>query len=269
MKLQLFTGADTAEAMAAARLALGPEALVLDQRCVRGGVEITAAIERAREEPPAPTDILARHGVPERLARILAASPLALPSRFRFGTLPDAPLMLVGPPGAGKTLATIRLATAALLAGEAPRVAGTDTRRAGNELASLLAVLGTAPHPDPTTANLIDTEGVDIFDPAARSALPETAATRVLMLPADLDPVVAAELARAWHAAGCTHVIATRLDLTPRLGALLAAADAARLTLTLASLSPATGTAMMALTPAFIARRLARAPARRHLDAES
>lgn len=267
MKLRHFSGADAAEAMAAARATLGPEALLLDQRRVGGLVEITAAIDTAEEEPPAAPDLLARHGVPAPLARLLAASPLALPSRFRFAPLPAGPVMLLGPPGAGKTLAVTRLATAALLAGETPRVATTDFRRAGNELAALLAVLGLVPQEAPAAATITDTEGVDIFAPCAEAGLPATTATRVLVLPADLDPATAAELARAWREAGCTHMIATRLDLTPRLGALLAAADAARLVLSLASLSPATGTAMTPLSPAFLARRLARAPVRRHLDA--
>ena len=265
MRLRLFTGTDTAQAIAAARAALGPDALVLEQRQVRGGVEITAAVESPDDQPPPPSDMLTRHGVPEPLARILATSPLALPSRLRFGALPEGPCMLVGPPGAGKTLAAIRLATAAVFAGETPRVAGADARRAGNELASLLAVLGLAPHPDPMSAGIIDTAGIDIFDPASHADLPVTHATCVLVLPADLDALCAAETAATWRAWGCTHLIATRLDLAPRLGALLAAADSG-LILTLASLSPAAGAAMMPLTPAFVARRLARAPTRKHID---
>lgn len=271
MKLRLFTGPDTAAAIAAARAALGPEALVLDQRRVRAGVEITAAIERASpdaadQDAPPPEELLARHGVSQPLARILATSPLALPSRLRFGAIPEGPLMLVGPPGAGKTLATIRLATAALLAGQVPGVASADARRAGDELGALLAVLGLAPHPDPMTASLVDTAGIDIFDPGSRAELPAGDAARVLVLPADLDPLVAAETAAAWRACGCTHLIATRLDLAPRLGALLAAADTG-LVLTLASLSSATGAAMVPLSAPFLARRLARAPTRRHIDA--
>ena len=261
MRLRVFTGADTAQAIAAARAALGPEALVLDQRRVRGGMEITAAVEQSPDNPPSASDMLARHGVPEPLARILAVSPLALPSRLRFSTLPEGPLMLVGPPGAGKTLATIRLATRAVLAGQTPRIAGTDMRRAGNELASLLAVLGLYPHPDAMTASIVDTAGIDVFDPPSHAELPAIQATRVLVLPADLDPVSAAETAAAWRACGCTHLIATRLDLTLRLGALLAAADTG-LVLTLASLSPATNVAMAPLTPGFLASRLARAPFR-------
>jgi flagellar biosynthesis protein FlhF len=269
MKLRLFTGADTAQAIAAARAALGPEALVLDRRRVRGGVEITAALERDGMDAPegdTPSEMLARHGVPEPLAGILTTSPLALPSRLRFGALPEGPLMLVGPPGGGKTLAAIRLAMGALLAGHSPRVAGVDTRRAGGELAALLAVLGLAPHPDPTTADIIDTAGIDIFDRASHAELPELRATSVLVLPADLDSASAAETARCWREWGCTHLIATRLDLAPRMGALLAAADAG-LVLTLGSLTPATGAAMTPLTAAFLARRLARAPTRRHQDA--
>ncbi len=243
MKLRLFTGKDTAAAIAAARAALGPEALVLEQRRVKGGVEIAAAVERAEEEAPPVPDLLARHGVAEPLARALAASPLALPARLRFGAVPEGPVMLVGPPGAGKTLAAIRLATAALLAGRSPRVTSADARRAGGELLSLLAVLGLAPHAEAASADIVDTAGIDVFDAAS-----------------------AAETARAWRGWGCTHLVATRLDLSPRLGSLLAAADAG-LVLALASLSPATGAAMVPLTPAFLARRLASAPTRRHLDA--
>jgi flagellar biosynthesis protein FlhF len=130
----------------------------------------------------------------------------------------------------------------------------------------LLAVLGLAPQPEPARASLVDTAGIDVFDPAAHAELPRTDAARVLVLPADLDPLCAAETAAAWQAHGCTHLIATRLDLAPRLGALLAAADRG-LTLALASLGAATGTAMTPLTPGFLARRLNRAPSRRHPDA--
>ena len=266
MKLRLFTGKDTAAAIAAARAALGPEALVLEQRRVKGGVEIAAAVERAEEEAPPVPDLLARHGVAEPLARALAASPLALPARLRFGAVPEGPVMLVGPPGAGKTLAAIRLATAALLAGRSPRVTSADARRAGGELLSLLAVLGLAPHAEAASADIVDTAGIDVFDAASRAELPKTDGARVLVLPADLDAASAAETARAWRGWGCTHLVATRLDLSPRLGSLLAAADAG-LVLALASLSPATGAAMVPLTPAFLARRLASAPTRRRLDA--
>lgn len=266
MKLRLFTGADTAQALAAARMALGPDALVLEQRRVRGGVEIVAAVERPDDNPPAPSDILAGHDVPEPLARILAASPLALQSRLRFGTLPEEPLMLVGPPGAGKTLAATRLTMAALLAGHSPRVTNADARRAGGELEALLAVLGLAPHEDTLNANLIDTAGIDIFDPASHAELPRVHATKVLVLPSDLDARAAAETAAAWRTWGCTHLIATRLDLASRLGALVAAADTG-LILTLASTSSTTGRAMTPLTPAFLAPRLARAPSRKHAHA--
>ncbi|MGH7042592.1 MAG: hypothetical protein ACREFY_10735, partial [Acetobacteraceae bacterium] len=98
--------------MAQIRAELGPDALILATRPVADGVEVTAALEPAEAIPPSPPDparaaALAWHGVPDPLRTALAAGPLeqALAATLRFASLDvaatAAPLLLIGPPGAG------------------------------------------------------------------------------------------------------------------------------------------------------------------------
>ena len=122
--------------------------------------------------------------------------------------LAAVPLLLAGPPGAGKTLSVARLATRLVMAGQSPMIITTDGRRAGatEQLAAFTRLLGltliVASHPatlarallrrTPGTPVLIDAPGTDPFDPASRdeiAGLASTAgATTVLVLPAGLDP---------------------------------------------------------------------------------
>ena len=89
----------------------------------------------------------------------------------------------------------------------------------------------------------------------AAAALLASAAP-VLVLPGGLDPSEAADLATAYAAAGATHMVATRLDQTRRLGGILAAAAAGGLTLTEAGIGPGATDGLVPLTPAFLAERL-------------
>jgi flagellar biosynthesis protein FlhF len=192
--------------------------------------------------------------------------------------------MLVGPPGAGKTLTCAKLAARRLLAGEtAPLVVTTDTERAGatEQLASFTRVLGAtlavAATPGaalkalarraPTQPALIDTAGTDPFDPGSARRLAElVAVTRpavALVLPAGLDPAEATDLARAFAALGATHVIPTRLDAVRRLGGVIAASHSAGLQLTEAGTGPEAAGGLVALDPAWLAARLR---VRRHAD---
>lgn len=273
-------------AMALVRSNLGPEALILSTRRVAGGIEVTAALESLPDaSPAAPALNIARnaalgwHGVPPRLIDLLKSGELvdALPRALSFGTLPlgnAAPLLLAGPPGAGKTLTTAKLATRLVMAGESPLVVTADGQRAGapEQLAAYTRLLGltlvVASTPAPLSRTLarrqdnapvlIDTPGLDPFDPAAREDLLALAATAgavtVLILPAGLDPAEAHELADAFAQAGATLLVATRLDLCRRLGGVLAAA--AKLTLTEAGVGPGAADGLRPLTPEFLAGRL-------------
>lgn len=310
MRLKLFRAADMAEALAQARATLGPDALILDSRRIAGGVELTAALDPAEPAAPAlppvpplperpacrpaapaaddgPARVLAYHGVPaalraalEHAAGTLGTLEQALAARIGFAPLSWArPLLLAGPPGAGKTLTAARLATRLVLSGLRPLVITADGRRAGaaEQLAAYTRLLGldliVADTPallaralarrGPGAPVLIDGWGIDPLaeaDIAALRALAEAAgAGLVAVLPAGADPDEAAEHAAALHAAGARVGVATRLDLARRLGAVLAAA--AILPLAEAGLGPGAADGLVPATPALLAARLRRGPA--------
>ena len=148
------------------------------------------------------------------MADALGAGELdaALAATLAFAPLPLArkapPLLVAGPPGAGKTLTVARLATRLVMAGIAPLVITADGKRAGaaEQLAAFTRLLGlnliVANHPvtlgralahrQDGAPVLIDAPGTDPFDPAQRDELAAFAntvnATVALVLPAGLHP---------------------------------------------------------------------------------
>jgi flagellar biosynthesis protein FlhF len=288
MKVKLYRAAGIREAMAQVRRDLGADALILATRRVSDGIEVTAALEEAGTPAPAPVDAqrlaaLDYHRVSAGVARKLAAGPLpfALTAAFRFSKLQlgrgGRPLLLVGPPGGGKTLTVARLAARLVMEGIKPMVITADDRRAGavEQLAAFTRVLGLrlVAISDAVALRraladraadvpvLIDAPGLDPFDPAQRdemTALAEVAeATVALVLPAGVDAAEAADLAAAHAAARATLLIATRLDLARRLGGVLAAAEAG-LAMTEAGTGPGVADGLTPMTAAFLAQRLMR-----------
>jgi flagellar biosynthesis protein FlhF len=315
MRLKIYRAATIAEAMGQARAELGAEALILSTRRVGQGVELTAALEPSTEAPAPPSRLVARpvaqpadqpvahtfawapapadssrallwHGLPPDIAHRLSDATLAesLAAMLRFGTLPlqphGPPLLLAGPPGAGKTLTIARLATRFVLGGERPLVITADGRRAGaaEELAAYTRLLGldlvvaSTPamllrallHRDAGAPVLIDTTGVSPFAPAQMAAVAAlgaaVAATPVLVLPAGQDPHEAADHAAAFAAAGVRHLIPTRLDMARRLGSVVTAALAGGMTLSEAGTGPGANDGLTRLTAAYLADRLCQAP---------
>ena len=289
MRLKLYRAPAMAQAMALVRAELGEDALILATRRVDRGVEVTAALEPDEPlpmvAPPDPTRLAALdfHGVPVALHDSLLQGELAaaLAKALPFGTLPlgQAPLLLVGPPGAGKTLTVARLATRLVMAGILPMVITADGKRAGatEQLAAFTRLLGVslivAGHPvtlgralarRPNTARvLIDSPGCDPFDPVQADEVQALAATAaaamVLVLPAGLDPAEAADQARAFAALGARLLVATRLDMARRLGGILAAAGTG-LALTEAGIGPGAADGLLPITPAWLAARLMTGP---------
>jgi flagellar biosynthesis protein FlhF len=286
MRLKLFRAAGMTEAMARVRAELGSDALILSTRQIPGGVEVTAALEPGPEpeEEPGPLAALAWHGVPQSLRAALAHGELAdaLADRLQFQALPlalhDRPVFLTGPPGAGKTLTAVRLATRLVTSGTAPMVIATDARRAGatEQLAAFTRILGVPLFVASNPASLaraltqrrggmpilIDSAGADLRTTAQAEEIKELATTAgaliALVLPAGLDPAEAADLALGHAEHGAAALIATRLDLARRLGGIVAAAAASRLPLAEAGIGPGAADGMVPFTPLLLASLLGR-----------
>jgi flagellar biosynthesis protein FlhF len=297
MRIRVFTAPRMAEAMAMVRSELGADAVILGSRRTSSGVEVTAALEAAEPASapaaaaafapttaPAPPSVLARHGVPPKLAARLEGGPLSagLAQHLEFRLLPDAvqrPLLLAGPCGAGKSLTCAKLAARAVLrtggGSAAPLVITADNQRAGatEQLAAFTRVLNAPLVSAPDAAALaaavarrgerqpvlIDTAGCDPFDPVQAASLLALArasgADIVAVLPAGFDAQESADLARAFAVLGARHLLPTRLDAARRLGGVLAAA-AAGLALTEAGTGPGVADGLTPLSPEWLARRL-------------
>jgi flagellar biosynthesis protein FlhF len=233
---------------------------------------------------------LAFHAIPIELAALLRRGLLdtALERALPFGSLPldrgGPPILLTGPPGAGKTLTIARLATRLVMGRIMPLVVTADGKRAGaaEQLAAFTKLLGiglvVASHPvtlgraltrrQDGAPVLIDAPGADPFDPVQaddlRGIISAAGAVAALVLPAGLDAAEAAETAVAFAEAGATLLIVTRLDLARRLGSVLAAAAAARLPLTEAGIGPGAADGLVTLSPAMLATRLMQTGTPRH-----
>jgi flagellar biosynthesis protein FlhF len=236
---------------------------------INAAVASRAPVEPEIDVGEAVADALHRHGVPAALAEQLidAAAGLdtddptlalgaALDSVFTFHPLPNGggrgnvrPLMLVGPPGSGKTLTVAKLAARAVLKDRTVSVITTDTVRAGgvDQLAAFTRLLKVKLHrvEDPEALGgaievsrgndliVIDTAGRNPFDAEEmgdlRALLGAGDMEPILVLPAGMDTVEAAETGMAFKALGVKRLLVTRLDVARRFGSTLAAAHRARL----------------------------------------
>lgn len=309
MRLRVYTAETVADAMRQIRRELGDDAVIVSTETDEDGeVRITAALDDQDEAeliaelaggaaPPAAhpvlVEALAFHGVPEDLARDLVGLAAgdgggdavlllegALADGFDFAPVnlgrPARPLMMVGIPGAGKTVTAAKLAARATIAGRAVRVISTDTFRAGAraQLAAFTDILGTelvdADGPDelrraldagpPEALVLIDTAGVNPFDRAEMAAAARLVeagrAEPVLVTAAGGDPIEAAEIAACFAPLGVRRLVATRLDVARRLGGLLAAARSGPFSFAEASASAQVAHGLTHFTAGLLARLL-------------
>lgn len=309
MRLKSFYGPTMTEAMRLVREALGDDAIIVATRDDdMGGVRVTAAIDEPLSQPsvapPAAikedtgclsieiiANALVKHAVPATLAeRLLATAtqyvhddPLvslgaAFDMHFTYAPLAhetqNAPLMLIGPPGAGKTLCVAKLGTQATLAKKKIALISTDTERAGGmaqlgafarllktdmmEIEDAHALEGAVSIQTPDTLTLIDTAGCNPFlaeDRNTLATLIKTARARpVLVLPADMEATQACDLAKEFAALGATSLLVTRLDMTRRAGNMLHFAYESRLPLALFSASPKVTEAPAPFNPVSLAR---------------
>ena len=234
------------------------------------------------------------HGTPQRLADKLVAAATAvevgsptmacaaaLEDYFDFAPLPERksprPFMLVGPPGSGKTISTAKLAARARLAGRPVGVITADTIRAGaiEQLSAFTGILEIELRqvrgPEqlrPVVAELmtrndlvfIDSPGLNPFShhdmEYLRGLVNGADLEPILVLAAGGDALEAAYIGEAFASAGATRLLATRLDMTRRLGAILAAADGGQLMFSEVSLNPHVATGLCAVNPVSMARMI-------------
>lgn len=239
------------------------------------------------------TDLMLRHAIPEDVTDqiISCATVLGIPSAaqalmqaleqlYSFRPIgqkaPQKALMLVGPPGAGKTLAAAKLATRAVMSGQKTGIITTDTIRAGGieQLQAFTKILKTDLHkaesPDELKAAIrkladcqtiiIDTAGTNPFDAHEIKALAQLVMAGeiepVLVLPAGGDATESGELGRIFAAIGARRLIATRLDIARRLGGILSAVHSGGLALSEISATPQVADGLVAATPKVFAQFL-------------
>jgi len=302
MRLRNFTAPTLPEAMALVRRELGPEAIIVSTDDEAGSVRVAAALDQAEPRNLCASEIdvtdelceaLAANGVPGALAEKLLMASLsfeaedalvalsgALAAVYSFAPIADhgrsRPLMLVGPPGAGKTMAVAKLAARAVMAKRPVTLVTADTVRAGaiEQLAAVARILGVELEiaesagrlaslvlkSPPEALALIDSSGVNPYSAADRkelsALLAAAGAEPILVMPAGGEALDAVDQARIFRDLGCSRMAVTRLDLTSRLGSVLAAADTAKLGFAEAGVAPEISNGMTPCNPVVLARRL-------------
>lgn len=314
MRLRTFTAATMTEAMGLVRAGLGPDAIIVStEEAEDGGMRVIAALDRperpAMAETPDLIDVLnealSAHGLsPNVIEKILCAAlpfetedPLlalsgALTTFYGFAPVeaePARPLLLVGPPGAGKTVSIAKLATRAVMAGKAVRLITADTVRAGAieqldafaralqlrlhraETVQRLGPLAAAARPGELT--LIDSPGINPYGAGDRRELDAliaaSGAEPVLVLPAGGDAVDTVEMARVFRELGAARMIVTRLDMVQRLGSVISAADALHLGFAEAGVAPDIANGLTPFNPVVLARLILPKPQQQRRQANA
>jgi len=235
------------------------------------------------------------HGVPKLLAgdilksaRVMdtedAVSALAYALDLRFTidpipALPRRPVMLVGPPGAGKTVTVAKLAARAVLLGRGVDIISTDTLRAGakeqmqsftsilkeelicvNSSTELEAQLKELRARAPNRPCVIDTPGTNPFGRTElrdlRKFVRALDVEPILVVAAGGDAAELSDMAQIFSTLGVERMIVTRIDAARRLGGVLAAADSAKLSLAQFSMTPYIGRGLSTMNPMSLSRLL-------------
>ncbi len=249
---------------------------------LEGQSRIEAAL-RFHNLPPSIMEMLGRAAGAQDDEDAEQALANSLDNVLRFAALPDAPrrsLLLIGPPGSGKTSAVVRLAARATLAGTPLQLVTADTLKTGatSQIRAIAEVLGQTlieardgsslaglQHAGAATSPaVIDTPGTNPFDSTACAHLREIIAAvdadPVLVLAAGADAGEAGEMARIFAGLGARKMIVTRMDASRRLGGVITAASAGQLALSDGSFSPYVAEGLRPLTPLTLSRLMLGAP---------
>lgn len=316
MRVKTFSAKSVSAAMEAVRDELGDEAVIISTReSPSGESTVLAAVETPADpvgidEPDTvdPSDLkdalhqaLAYHGCPPRLCERLVktaqrqdsveptlALAAAMDEIYGFSNLVDSesnnPIMLVGPPGCGKTITVAKLCARSRLIGKSAQAISTDIQRAGGfeQLAAFTRILDVdlarIEEPSDLAGALEDARGSDacFIDSAGANPYNQPDMDRlfqfvevgkvepVLVFPAGIDAAESADLARSFADLGAKRMIVTKVDMVRRAGSILAAADAAGLAFAEVSVGPQVAEGLTTLNPMSLARLIT--PSSREYD---
>lgn len=308
MRLRTFDAPTISEAMRMVRTELGEDAIIVSTESERGRrpARVVAAIE---DDPPIPlvstplntNDLpadeaieraLAFHGLPSPLiqqmldaAREFLAEGALLALSASIDTVvgfqplceqtQSRPILLFGPPGAGKTLSAAKLLLRARQAGRPAAAISTDVARAGGieQLEAFTRILDlpleSAASPREMAAMVadisdrlvvVDTAGANLFDETDLDTLAHLAiaagAEPVAVFAASGDVAETVELAAQAASIGCRRMLVSRIDIARRLGSLITAAEASGLALADVGVSPQVADGLTPLNPVSLARLL-------------
>lgn len=311
MHIKTFSAPTNAQAMELVRDAMGDEAIIISSGKSDDGrdVKIVAAVEttgaKASEEfiEEEPEDLgalnteetvrqaLTYHSAPPRMVSNLsrfaahsdASNPTlalaaAIDTTFTFSSLDPLsstkPVMLVGPPGSGKTIVAAKLCTQAKLAKRDVIAISCDTQRAGGveQFRAFTNILGieliTVDRAEklkdhisldaPDQLQVIDTASTNPYNEAEMDELYRKVkacrAEPILVLAAGCDPMEIADMTRCYGDIGVTRFIVTQMDIARRAGGILAAANSVPLAFCDVSVSSSVSDSLKPLSPVSLAR---------------
>ena len=320
MRLKIYTGKTVEQAREKVRAELGDDAVIvnIDHDKRSGLVRITAAIEHRPEPEPidAPDPVVTRpfqpfdaahlaavlryHGIPSPLSTRLQTSAAARPDCdmaeafamaiddqvkvMPIDVASNRPLLLLGAPGQGKTLAAVRLAVEARGQDRPARVITLDGKAAGavEQLRAFcgpaeveMACADDAAHLERLLTPLyegftvIDSMGINPYALAdielLAYAVKRSGAEPVWVMAAGADALEAAEMAEIFASLGVRRMIVTRLDASRRLAATLTAPIRSRLARAGFSASPYLADLIQPASPMALAEYLLDKPDPNHI----
>ncbi|MEO0712629.1 MAG: flagellar biosynthesis protein FlhF-like protein [Pseudomonadota bacterium] len=311
MRMKMFS-AETVDAAKALIFAeMGDDAVILSEREVDGRVEIRAATDKSgRAEPFAlrnrdsdprfdnplrhrVRDTLGWHGSPKRFAERISAASIdlgtddpcdalagGLESQLSFdpiAAIPENDIVLVGPPGHGRTSTAAKLTRRAAVAnGEIhPVAADLDAAAGGAQLAAYLEreqnQIRVAETPEALFSTLrdirassgrfvIDLPAIAPFEADDMASLVDLVAAihaePILVLSAEGHPEDQADTVRAFAKAGVKRAILTKLDIARRRGGAVSALAEAGVALSHLAVTPFIGGGLVPAAPQRLASLL-------------
>jgi len=307
MKLRSFIAQSMGVAIEKIRRDMGEDAIIISStKENNGAVRIVAAVDNAKDEFVATThkstnrakfhsdlsEIFRFHKIPPAIAAKLLAHLTTdfkkiedalehiFERSYKFEPLKFSlkkPLMVIGMPGIGKTLAVSKMATEASFYNKHVSVISTDIKRAGGveQLTAFTKILGleltvarspselkSAIKNQKSKIILIDTAGANPYDQdeldSTRDLLEISNAEPLLVIQAGGDVEEAVDIANAFKFTNSERLLITKADSARRFGSIFAAVENNKLAFSNFSGTPNVGKGLEPVTPKSLAKLILR-----------